>query len=74
MTPSTILYLGYGLALGVAALGGAALARDGLPLLGAPAESTRRRHAAGVLRASAIIASVTSLLASGWLFLTATAA
>lgn len=71
---TTMLYAGYGLSLTAAIFGGAALLRDGVGLLAAPADSTRRRHAAAVIRASAIIASVTSLVATGWLFLTATMA
>lgn len=70
----TLLYAGYGLSLTVAIFGGTALLRDSVGLLAAPADSTRRRYAAAVIRASVIIASVTSLLATGWLFLTATMA
>jgi hypothetical protein len=66
-----VLYLGYGVSLAVASLGGAALLRDGVMLLGEPETSRRRRHAAALVRACAVLISMTSLFATGWLALTA---
>ncbi len=66
-----LLYLGYGVSLAVASLGGAILLRDGVGLLVEPETSRRRRHAAALVRACAIIVSVTTLFASGWLAITA---
>lgn len=71
MSSPAILYAGYGVSLAVASLGSAVLLRDGIGLLASPGNASRRRHAAALIRACAIIASTTLLLATGWLWLTA---
>jgi hypothetical protein len=72
MSSPAPLYLGYAMSLAIAALGGALLLRNGVVLLREPEESRRRRHAATLVRACGIIASVMALFATGWLSLTAT--